>query len=58
MNRPRLTDPPPGRPLRALLDLRVVPVAPGCARAWTRQIQWEWWRIGLSDKAEVIASQL
>jgi anti-sigma regulatory factor (Ser/Thr protein kinase) len=52
------TDPPPGRPLRAVLDLGAVPTAPGCARAWTRQILWEWRLAGLSATAEVIVSEL
>jgi anti-sigma regulatory factor (Ser/Thr protein kinase) len=51
-------DPPPGRPLRAVLDLGAVPTAPGCARAWTRQILWEWRLAGLSDTTEVIVSEL
>jgi anti-sigma regulatory factor (Ser/Thr protein kinase) len=51
-------DPPPGRPLRAVLDLGAVPTAPGCARAWTRQILWEWRLPGLSDTTEVIVSEL
>jgi len=40
------------------LDLGAVPTAPGCARAWTRQILWEWRLTGLSDTAEVIVSEL
>jgi len=49
---------PAGRPLRAVLDLGAVPTAPGCARAWTRQILWEWRLAGLSDTSEVIVSEL
>jgi anti-sigma regulatory factor (Ser/Thr protein kinase) len=51
-------DPPPGRPLRAVLDLGAVPTAPGCARAWTLQILWEWRLPSLSDTAEVMVSEL
>ena len=54
-HRPHPPHPPPGRPLRAVLDLGAVPTAPGCARAWTRQILWEWLLAGLSDTVEVIA---
>ena len=53
-HRPDLMD----RPLRAVLDFGSVPTAPGCARAWTRQILWEWRLAGLSDAAEVIVSEL
>lgn len=45
-------------PLRAILDLGAVPTAPGCARAWTRQILWEWRLSSLADTAEVIVSEL
>jgi anti-sigma regulatory factor (Ser/Thr protein kinase) len=55
---PRPTHPPPGRPLKAVLGLGAVPTAPGCARAWTRQILWEWRLAGLSDTVEVIVSEL
>jgi anti-sigma regulatory factor (Ser/Thr protein kinase) len=55
---PHLTLPPPGRPLKAVLDLGAVSTAPGCARAWTRQILWEWRLADLSDTAEVIVSEL
>jgi anti-sigma regulatory factor (Ser/Thr protein kinase) len=41
-----------------VLDLGAVPTAPGCARAWTRQILWEWRLAGLSDTSEVIVSEL
>ena len=57
-HRPHPTHPPPGQPLRAVLDLGAVPTAPGCARAWTRQILWEWRQAGLSDTSEVIVSEL
>jgi anti-sigma regulatory factor (Ser/Thr protein kinase) len=57
-HRPRPTHPPPALVLKALLDLGAVPTAPGCARAWTRQILWEWRLAGLSDTTEVIVSEL
>jgi len=55
---PRPPQPPPVRPLRAVLDLGAVPTAPGCARAWTRVILHEWRLAGLSDAAELIVSEL
>lgn len=45
-------------PPRAFLDLGAVLTAPGCARAWTRQVLWEWRLAGVSDTAEVIVSEL
>ena len=45
-------------PLRAGLDLGAVPTAPGCGRAWIRQILWEWRLTHLADSAEMIASEL
>jgi anti-sigma regulatory factor (Ser/Thr protein kinase) len=45
-------------PLRAALDLGAVPTAPGCARAWTRQILWEWRLSRLADSADLIVSEL
>lgn len=50
--------PSAGRPWRAVLDLDALPTAPGCARAWTRQMLSEWRLGGLSDTAEVIVSEL
>ena len=47
-----------GWPLRAWLDLGAVPTAPGCGRAWTRQILWEWQLTRLADSTELIASEL
>ena len=41
-----------------MLDLGAVPTAPGCARAWTRQILWEWRLAGLSDTTALIVSEL
>ena len=46
------------RPPRAFLDLGAVLTAPGCARAWTREILWEWGAAGLADAAEMVASEL
>jgi len=57
-HRPRPPQPPPVRPLRAVLDLGAVPTAPGCARAWTRVILHEWQLSGLSDAGELIVSEL
>jgi len=50
--------PPTGRPLGAVLALGALPTAPSCARAWTRQILWEWQLAVLSDTAELIVSEL
>jgi len=47
-----------GRPPRVVLDLGAVPTAPGCARAWTRQVLWEWRLAGISDTADLIVSEL
>ena len=58
---PRQHPPQPtsvGPPLRAVLDLGAVPTAPGCARAWTRQILWEWRLNDLSEAAEGVVSEL
>jgi anti-sigma regulatory factor (Ser/Thr protein kinase) len=49
---------PAGWPLRAMLDLGALPTAPGCARAWTQEILWEWRMTGLSDTAILIVSEL
>lgn len=49
---------PEPRPSRALLDLGAVLTAPGCARAWTREILWEWGLPGLADAAETVVSEL
>jgi len=48
----------PSRPPHAVLDLGAVPTAPRCARAWTREILWEWGAAGLADTAELLASEL
>jgi anti-sigma regulatory factor (Ser/Thr protein kinase) len=59
---PRTCQGPPGRaparPPRAVLDLGAVLTAPGCARAWTREILWEWGAAELADAAELVASEL
>lgn len=58
---PRLDQPQPplaSWPLHAGLDLGAVPTAPGCGRAWTRVILWEWRLTRLADNAEVVASEL
>lgn len=53
---------PPGRavarPPRAVLDLGAVLTAPGCARAWTREILWEWDAAELADAAALVVSEL
>jgi anti-sigma regulatory factor (Ser/Thr protein kinase) len=54
----RPTRPPPRWPLKAVLDLGAVLTAPGCARAWTREIMWEWDAAELADDAELVASEL
>ena len=59
---PRSRQGPPGwapaRPPRACLDLGAIPTAPRCARAWTREILWEWGVAELADAAELVASEL
>jgi len=45
----------PTRPPRAVLDLGAVLTASGSARAWTREILWEW---GAAELAELVASEL
>jgi anti-sigma regulatory factor (Ser/Thr protein kinase) len=46
------------RPPRAVLELGALPTAPGCARAWTRQVLQEWQLPVLSDTAELVVSEL
>jgi anti-sigma regulatory factor (Ser/Thr protein kinase) len=46
------------QPSRAVLDLGAVPTAPGCARAWTRQVLWEWRLVGISDTTDLIVTEL
>jgi anti-sigma regulatory factor (Ser/Thr protein kinase) len=48
----------PPRPPRASLDLGAMLTAPGCARAWTREILQEWALPSLADNAEAIVSEL
>jgi anti-sigma regulatory factor (Ser/Thr protein kinase) len=59
---PRSRQGPPGqapaRLPRAFLDLGAVLTAPGCARAWTREILSEWGAADLADTAELVASEL
>ncbi len=51
--------PGPGSwPLHAALDLGALLTAPGCGRAWTRQILSEWQLAPLADNAGLIASEL
>ncbi len=57
-HRPHPMRRPPDRPPRAVLDLGALPTAPSCARAWTRQVLWEWQLPALSDTAELIVSEL
>ena len=49
---------PQDPPLWAALDLGSLPTAPGCARAWTRQVLWEWQLTAVSDTAELVVSEL
>ena len=55
---PSLSRPAPSRPPRAVLDLGAILTAPGCARAWTRQILWEWRLTHLADTAELVVSEM
>lgn len=45
-------------PLSAVLELGAVPTAPACARAWTRQILYDWQLSGLADSCELTVSEL
>lgn len=49
---------PSAWPLRAELDLGPVPTAPACARAWSRQLLWEWRLTSLSEQTTLIVSEL
>ena len=42
----------------AALDLGALPTAPGCGRAWTRQILWEWGLSALQESTELLVSEL
>ena len=56
---PRPDQPQPaGWPLHAALDLGALPTAPGCGRAWTRQILWEWGLSALQESTELLVSEL
>jgi anti-sigma regulatory factor (Ser/Thr protein kinase) len=44
--------------LHAALDLGALPTAPGCGRAWTRQILWEWGLSALQESTELLVSEL
>jgi len=47
-----------GWPLHASLYLGALPTAPGCGRAWTRQILREWDLDHLTDSTELLVSEL
>jgi hypothetical protein len=47
-----------GWPLHAALHLGALPTAPGCGRAWTRQILREWDLDHLTDNTELLVSEL
>ena len=58
---PRPDQPQPalaGCLLHAALDLGALPTAPGCGRAWTRQILWEWGLSALQESTELLVSEL
>jgi len=58
---PRPDQPQPalaGWPLHAALDLGALPTAPGCGRAWTHQILWEWGLSALQESTELLVSEL
>jgi anti-sigma regulatory factor (Ser/Thr protein kinase) len=58
---PRPHQPQPelaGWPLYAALPLGALPTAPGCGRAWTRQILREWGLDRLADTTELLVSEL
>jgi anti-sigma regulatory factor (Ser/Thr protein kinase) len=45
-------------PLYAALDLGALLTAPGCGRAWTQALLWEWRLAHLADTAQVVVSEL
>jgi len=47
-----------GWPLYAALPLGALPTAPGCGRAWTRQVLHEWGLDRLADNTELLVSEL
>jgi anti-sigma regulatory factor (Ser/Thr protein kinase) len=54
-------DPPrptPDQPRRAFLNLGAVLTSPRDARAWTREILWEWQLADLADDAEAVVAEL
>ena len=58
---PRPHQPQPdlaGWPLHAALPLGALPTAPGCCRAWTRQVLREWGLDRLADDTELLVSEL
>jgi len=56
---PRATaEQPCSRPPRAFLELGALLTAPGCARAWTREILWERGLAELADTVEIVVSGL
>jgi anti-sigma regulatory factor (Ser/Thr protein kinase) len=58
---PRPDPPQPelsGWPLHAALHLGALPTAPGCGRAWTRQILREWDLTHLTEGIELLVSEL
>jgi anti-sigma regulatory factor (Ser/Thr protein kinase) len=57
-HRPHPLQLPQVHPPRAVLELAALPTAPSRARAWTRQVLWEWQSPVLSDTAELVVSEL
>ena len=56
---PRATaEQPCSRPPRAFLELGALLTAPGCVRAWTREILWERGLAELADTVEIVVSGL
>jgi anti-sigma regulatory factor (Ser/Thr protein kinase) len=56
---PRATaEQPCSRPPRAFLELGALLTAPGCVRAWTREILWERGLAELADTVEIVVSEL
>lgn len=45
-------------PLHAALELGALLTAPGCGRAWTQALMWEWRLAHLADTAQVVVSEL
>src|SRR6202000_2701217 len=57
-HRPHPRQLPPVHPPRAVLELAALPTAPSRARAWTRQVLWEWQSPVLSDNAGLVVAGL